>query len=70
VRFNDPDAKVPLRLVLARRHMDHVAILARAPIPVREKLRAYRSVLRLIRWDRVNLWREFRSLFRRPRIAG
>lgn len=57
-RFYDPQAKAPMKFIHARRHLDHMACIARAPIPPMEKLRAYRVALRVARWDRGELWRE------------
>lgn len=59
----DPKATTPMKLILARRHVDNLVSISRAPISIVEKLCAYRVALRLARWDRVGLWREFLSLF-------
>ena len=61
-RIHDPTAKSPLKLIRTRRHLDHLGSIARAPLPPMEKLRAFRVALRLARWDRSIIWREFRSL--------
>jgi glycosyltransferase involved in cell wall biosynthesis len=61
-RIYDPKAKAPMKLLLARRHLDYLISIARAPIPSIEKARACRVALRLMRWDRGALWQEFRSL--------
>jgi glycosyltransferase involved in cell wall biosynthesis len=60
-RMYDPQAVRPLRLLNLRRHLDNFASIARAPIPAMEKLRAYRSAAKLLRWDRRKLWHELRS---------
>ena len=60
--FLDPRAKAPIRLIRARRHIDNLVSIARAPLSMTERLRAYRYALRLARWDRRNVWREFRSV--------
>lgn len=62
-RVYDPKAKAPMKFICVRRHLDNIVSIARAPISVVEKLRAYRVALRLARWERVNLWREFLSVF-------
>jgi glycosyltransferase involved in cell wall biosynthesis len=64
-RFYNPQAKAPMKLIRARRHLDHVVSISRAPIPLVEKLRSYRAVIRFVRWDRQRLWCEFRTLFAR-----
>lgn len=61
-RIHDPSAKSPMRLIRTRRHLDHLGSIARAPLPAMEKLRAFRVALKLARWDRSVIWREFRSL--------
>jgi len=61
--FLDPKASAPMTFARARRHIDNMVSITRAPLSLAEKLRAYESALRLARWDRVDLWREFRSAF-------
>jgi glycosyltransferase involved in cell wall biosynthesis len=60
-RVYDPRAKAPMKFILARRHLDDLMSISRAPIPVVEKIRAYRIALRIARWNRIHLWREFLS---------
>jgi glycosyltransferase involved in cell wall biosynthesis len=69
-RFYDPGAKAPMRFIHLRRHLDHLASIARAPIPTLEKLRASRAALRVARWDRGELWRELVSGFARSNRAA
>jgi glycosyltransferase involved in cell wall biosynthesis len=63
-RVYDPNARQPTKAIRLRRHVDNMISIARAPIPVLEKLRATRSALRFIRWDRDVLCRELISLLR------
>jgi glycosyltransferase involved in cell wall biosynthesis len=63
----DPGAKAPMKLLVARRRLHDFVSISRAPIPVVEKLCAYRIALRLVRGSRVKLWRELLSVFRRTR---
>ena len=69
-RLFKPDAKAPMRLLVVRRHLDALASIARARIPVREKLRACRIALTLARWDRVRMWRELLAWWRDRGGAG
>jgi len=62
-RVIDPQAKTPIKLVKTRRHVDNLISIARAPISAAEKRSAYWAAIRLARWDRAQLWREFVSLF-------
>jgi glycosyltransferase involved in cell wall biosynthesis len=68
-RFYDPGATSPMRLVRARRHLDHVRSILRAPLEGSEALRALAAALRVAWWDRGGLWHELRSLVRPPRAA-
>ena len=62
-RIYDPHARRAMTQLRARRHLDHLVSIARAPLRLAEKLRAYRYALRLVRWDRHLLWGDFvRSL--------
>ncbi len=63
-RMYNPQARRPMKLVRARFHWDHVFSVARAPIPLGEKLRAWSTSIRYARWDYVALSRELRSLVR------
>jgi glycosyltransferase involved in cell wall biosynthesis len=69
-RFNNPGARSSMRFIRGRRHVDHLVSIARAPLPAGERLRAYGTALRMIRWDRGALWREVRSLFAGPERAA
>jgi hypothetical protein len=62
-RVYEPEATAPMKLIRACRHLDKVVRIARAPISMVEKLRAFRSALKLAKWDR-ELWREILSLFK------
>jgi glycosyltransferase involved in cell wall biosynthesis len=64
-RLFNPNAKTPMTFLRARRHLDNMRSIARARIPVIEKLRAYRSVFRLVRWDRGHLARELLAWIRK-----
>lgn len=66
----DPSAKKPMTLIRARRHIDNMISITRAPIALGEKLRAYRSALRLARWDRARLWSEFVKWLRGLRLTA
>lgn len=61
-RVYNPAASSPIRVIHGRRHWDHFCSIARAPIRLMEKLRAFRTAFRLMVWDRRHLWREVRSL--------
>lgn len=63
-RVYDPSAKKPMKLLRTRRHLDNMVSVACAPISVVEKLRAWWFSLRLIRWDREGIVREFLSLLK------
>lgn len=65
----DPKATRPMKLLRARRHLDHLASIARAPIPLEERVRAASAALRFARWDRVHLWEEFTSFWSGARRA-
>ncbi len=60
----DPEAKAPMKFIVGRRILDNLASISRAPISVMEKIRAYRIALRIARWNRINLWREFLSVLK------
>jgi glycosyltransferase involved in cell wall biosynthesis len=62
-RVYDPEAKAPMRFVVTRRRLQDFLSISRAPIPISEKLRAYRFALRFLRLSRVALWREFLRIF-------
>jgi Glycosyl transferase family 2 len=61
-RTYDPGARVPMKLLRGRRHVDNLRCIARAPISLDEKLRATSSALRLLVSDRQALLGEFQSL--------
>jgi glycosyltransferase involved in cell wall biosynthesis len=63
-RIYNPRAKRAMTLLRARRHIDNLISITRAPLPLGEKLRAYRAEARLARWDRDRLWSEFVMLLR------
>jgi glycosyltransferase involved in cell wall biosynthesis len=63
-RMCNPQARRPLRLVASRFHWDHFMSVARAPISLAEKRRAWADALRRLHWARAELWEELRSLFR------
>ncbi|HKW94433.1 MAG TPA: glycosyltransferase family 2 protein [Methylomirabilota bacterium] len=63
-RMYNPDARRPMKLVRGRFHWDHMRSVARAGIPLAEKIRALATTVRYARWDRVDLGRELSSLFR------
>jgi len=63
-RIYNPEARRPMKLVLTRFHWDHLVGIARAPVPLREKFRAWGHAVRYVRWDRSKLWREMCSLVR------
>ncbi len=65
--FLDPRAKTSVKLVRTRRHLDNMLSITRAPLPLREKLRAFRIALKLARWERLTMWRELRSVVGRAR---
>jgi glycosyltransferase involved in cell wall biosynthesis len=65
-RLFNPNARAPMTFLRARRHLDNLMSITRARIPVIERLRAYKSALRLARWDRGNLWREVVRWVKRP----
>lgn len=67
-RVYDPEAKSAMKLIVTRRHLDHLVSISRAPIPMSEKMAAYRIALRLANQERETMWDEFRSL--RPRMGG
>jgi len=58
-RIYDPRARRAMTQLRARRHLDHLVSIARAPLRLGERLRAFRYALRLIRWDRHLLWDDF-----------
>jgi glycosyltransferase involved in cell wall biosynthesis len=60
----NPQRKKPMKLIRTRRHMDNLASILRASIPVIEKLRSFAFVLRLAIWDRKEICLEFLSLLR------
>jgi glycosyltransferase involved in cell wall biosynthesis len=68
-RMYDPAAVRPMRLIRWRRHLDNLSCIARAPIGMTEKLRAWGIALRLMISDRVHLWDEVGRLFRRAAAA-
>ena len=61
-RVLNPQAKSPMKLIRARRHIDRFRSIWRAPIATAEKGRASWCVLKLMHWDREELFREARSL--------
>jgi glycosyltransferase involved in cell wall biosynthesis len=63
-RIYNPRARRAMTLLRARRHIDNLVSITRAPLPLGEKLRAYRVEVRLARWDRDRLWSEFVMLLR------
>jgi glycosyltransferase involved in cell wall biosynthesis len=60
-RVYDPHARTPMRFIHGRRHLDNFCCIVRAPIGLHEKLKAFRTALRLMAWDRTHLWREMRA---------
>jgi len=69
LRIFNPEARTPMKLVATRFHWDHFVGVARAPIPLRERLRAWRHSVRHAYWDRSKLWREMCSLVRSEAIT-
>ena len=61
-RFLDPRTNPSLNLVRTKRHLDNLVSIARAPLPLVEKLRTFQVALRLARWERGTIWRELQSL--------
>lgn len=61
-RVYDPKARAPMKLIHGRRHFDNFCCILRAPLALRDKLRASGAALRLLLRDRNHLWREMRSL--------
>lgn len=61
-RMYDPQARAPMKLIRGRRHLDNFCCILRAPLALRDKLRAAGAALRLLVRDREHLWREMRSL--------
>jgi hypothetical protein len=61
-RVYDPAAKAPMKFIRGRRHIDNFCCIVRAPIALREKLRAFAAASRLLARDRKHIWREMRSL--------
>ena len=61
-RVYEPHATRAIKLILVRRYLDNLASIRRAPISIAEKANAYRRILRLMRWDRGRIGREFLSL--------
>lgn len=61
-RMYDPQARTPMKLIRGRRHLDNFCCILRAPLALRDKLRAFGAALRLLVRDREHLWREMRSL--------
>jgi glycosyltransferase involved in cell wall biosynthesis len=59
----DPQAVAPMKLIRTRWHFDNLASIARSPIAFSEKLRAWRSVLKFMRWEREKIFKEMLSLF-------
>jgi glycosyltransferase involved in cell wall biosynthesis len=68
-RIYNPQSRSPMKLIRARRHLDSLISICRAPIGAGQKLRAISIALRFAAWDRDNLWREFLSLFARAPAA-
>lgn len=62
-RMYDPQATRPMRLIRWRRHVDNLACIARAPLRLGDRLRAWGIALRLLISDRLHLWQELRRLF-------
>jgi glycosyltransferase involved in cell wall biosynthesis len=69
-RVYDPKATSPMRFLSARRHLDYLLCISRAPISMVEKIRAYRAALRKLRWARVELWHELLSVLPGARGRG
>lgn len=63
-RMYNPQARRPMKLVRGRFHWDYLVSVARAPIPLGEKVRAWSTSIRYARWDRAALSRELWSLVR------
>jgi glycosyltransferase involved in cell wall biosynthesis len=57
----EPEATAPVRFIAARRYLDYFFSISRAPIPLTERLRAYKAALRLVIWARGRLLRELLS---------
>ncbi len=64
-RVFNPQAKVPMKLLRTRWHMDNLFSIGRSPIPLIEKLRAGRAALRGMRWERSKIAKELLSLISR-----
>jgi glycosyltransferase involved in cell wall biosynthesis len=69
-RVYDPEAKAPMKLILARRYLDYMVSISRAPISAVEKARTFLIALKLARWDRVKLAREVLSAIRSSEAAA
>lgn len=69
-KIYNPEARSPMRFILARRNLDNLVSISRAPISVSEKIRSYRVALRIARWDRVDLWRELLSVLKGRRSVA
>jgi glycosyltransferase involved in cell wall biosynthesis len=69
-RMYNPQARRPMKLVRGRFHWDHVVSVARAPIPLAEKVRSWAGAVRHARWDRTALGNELRSLVRPGEASG
>ena len=61
-RIYNPQARRPMKLLRGRFYWDHFVSVARAPIPLREKARAWTLAARFARYERDEIWRELRSL--------
>ena len=61
-RVLNPGAKSAMKLIRARRHVDRFRSIWCAPIATAEKIRASWGALKLMHWDREELFREARSL--------
>lgn len=60
-RMYDPQATQPMYLQCGRRHLDSIASIWRAPISLRERLRATAMSLRMLMRDRGHVMREMRA---------
>ncbi|HEX6707573.1 MAG TPA: glycosyltransferase family A protein [Albitalea sp.] len=69
-RVYNPGARFPMKMLRGRRHWDNFSCIVRAPIAVREKLRALGTAARLLAWDRGVLFQELRSLLGPSRNAS
>jgi len=61
-RFYSPGANSPMKLIYTRRVVDHLMSIARSPVVMAEKVRAFRLAIRLIRWNKAEIVKEIFSL--------